>query len=253
MLDLCRQNAIRETLVVAVFANEGYLDVLKLWLLYARRCGHDRFLVFCLDLETYRYCSEQQLPCWFAPYQGDWLGFMRHQMRLTRHILKLGFDCLVSDIDALWIRDPIELTLSQSQDMVFSPGTIQPPEAHASWGNVLCTGYFLLRANERVEEFLDHVEPRMQSSGDQPSINAELLARGLVWDPQPTYELNFRGKTILQTSSTRTGVAGGLKVALLPNHLFQRLPEESEPCVIHPIAPKEQHEKMKVFQAMGLL
>jgi hypothetical protein len=213
-----------------------------------------RYLVFALDVETHEFCVQIGLDVFCAPFAGDWLGFMRHQMILTRKILDLKYTILVSDIDALWVKNPLDYTLAQDSDLVFSPGTIQPPRAHAQWGNVLCTGYFLIRPSDRVNAFLDCVEKRMLREGDQPAINHELLKRGLKWESRESgYYVEFRGKQILQTTSSRRGEVDSLSVTLLPNRHFQRLEEDEGALIVHPIAPKRCADKLKVFKEMGVI
>ena len=175
-------------------------------------------------------------------------------MILTRKMLDLSYTVLVSDVDALWVKNPLDLTLSQDSDLVFSPGTIQPPRAHAQWGNVLCTGYFLVRPSDKINSFLDCVQDRMLREGDQPAINHELLERDMKWDRQDSvYKIEFKEKSILQTISPRKGAAGNLTVTLLPNRYFQRLTEDEDAYVIHPIAPKKCVDKLRVFKDLGLI
>ena len=49
-------------------------------------------------------------------------------------------------------------------DMVFSPGSVWPPRALSSH---CCCGYFMLRSNENVIDFLESVDKRMTYEGDQ--------------------------------------------------------------------------------------
>ena len=118
--------------------------------------------------------------------------------------------------------------------MVFSPGTIQPLEAHAAWGNVLCTGFFLLRPTPAVFELVDAALPLIGKMGDQPALNRVLAARGMRFSDDNLYSM--------------------LSAALLPNRLYQRLPEpdEPEPFIIHPIAPKVEADKIALFTELGL-
>jgi hypothetical protein len=241
-------------LTICVFANNNYIPVLEIWNKYFKNSTNSRCIVFALDEKTHEYCVQNCLDVFFAPFEGDWLGFMRHQMVLTRKILSLNHTVLVSDIDAIWVKNPLEYTLANDSDMVFSPGTIQPPRAHAQWGNVLCTGYFLIRPRDQVNAFLDCVEKRMLNEGDQPAINHELLERGLTWEGQECiYHIEFREKQILQTHSPRRGHAGDLSVTLLPNRYFQRLEEEEDALIIHPISPKQCADKLRVFGEIGVI
>jgi hypothetical protein len=243
-----------DNLVTCVFSNSQYFPVLEIWHRYFKRCTDRKCLVIALDNETMELCQERNYDAYLSQYQGDWLGFMRHQMMITRRLLNFGHPTLISDIDAIWLSDPVEFTLSHDSDLVFSPGTFQPPKAHAEWGNVLCTGYFLLRPSPRLNGFLDAVETRMEKEGDQPAINHELLARNLRWTEQDDcYDMKRRRGIIKQSTSSRQGSTNDLSVTLLPNKLFQRLPEETTPLVFHPLARKTCETKLEAFAKHGIL
>ncbi len=188
------------------------------------------------------------------PFTGDRLGFWRHRVAILRKILDLGYSPLVSDIDAIWLRDPVPYIAGQPQDAIFSPGSIFPEEAHSVWGNVLCAGPCLLRPTPAVLTFLDQVWPHLRTQDDQAAINRQLLTLGLEFEPADLYPMPFRGRDVLQSRDTRTGTVGDLSVALLPNRLFQRLPEpgEPEPLVIHPVSPKVEDTKIAHFREIGL-
>tara|TARA_B100001248_G_C27391410_1_gene462569 strand:- start:1423 stop:2199 length:777 start_codon:yes stop_codon:yes gene_type:complete len=242
-------------LVICVFANKDYLPVLNLWEKYFSKAVKKKFLVFSFDEETFEFCKEKKYETFFSPYSEKWgLGFMRHMMYLTREIINLNFSILVSDIDAIWLKDPLEFTTSTNSDLIFSPGTIQPPEAFVEWGNVLCCGYFLIRPSLRVNKFLDCVEKRMEYEGDQPAINKELLSRNLKWQENGNfYGINFCGHNVIQSVNSRVGQAGDISVTLLPNRFFQRLQEKEDALVFHPIAPKECATKLNLFKQYGIM
>lgn len=111
----------------------------------------------------------------------------------------------------------------------------------------------MLRPSDRVLDLLDETLRRMKTMGDQPALNRTLCSRKVSWEPAESYTLEFRGKEVCQTYDTRIGRSGDLSIALLPNRLFQRLPEpEQNPFVIHPTSPKVEEEKIGFFREMGL-
>ncbi|MEO0449992.1 MAG: putative nucleotide-diphospho-sugar transferase [Pseudomonadota bacterium] len=254
MRDILEKNCNPEGVIVCVFADHKYTEVLSNWLRKQAEVSNAKPVVFCLDRQTQSVCEGLRAEHILVPYSGDWLGFMRHQMAITLEMLRMGFTPLISDIDAIWVRDPLPTTLQHSQDMVFSPGTIQPLVAHAKWGNVLCTGFFLLRPTLRTVSFIEEVSQRMNNEGDQPAINRLLIEKQLDFTRPDLYAIPFRNHDVMQSYSARLGVTKGLSVALLPNRLFQRLAEKDEPTplIIHPIAPKTQEAKIEVLKSLDL-
>ena len=94
----------------------------------------------------------------------------------------------------------------------------------------------------------------MEKEGDQPAINKELLSRNLAWqDKETLYSISLNVKSIMQTLNPRIGNAGDLSVTLLPNRFFQRLKEETDALIVHPLAPKKSVDKLKVFRRIGLI
>ncbi|MCB1442069.1 MAG: hypothetical protein KDJ72_03525 [Methyloceanibacter sp.] len=245
---------VRDNVVVCVFANRDYRMLLRHWLVTAAHAGCRKPIVFCLDREAKELCQEAGVEHHLFPFTGDRLGFWRHRVAILRKILDLGYSPLVSDIDAIWLRDPVPYIAGQPQDAIFSPGSIFPEEAHSVWGNVLCAGPCLLRPTPAVLTFLDQVWPHLRTQDDQAAINRQLLTLGLEFEPADLYPMPFRGRDVLQSRDTRTGTVGDLSVALLPNRLFQRLqePGEPEPLVIHPVSPKVEDTKIAHFREIGL-
>ena len=254
-LEDCLEKVSEKGLVVCVFANKDYIPILSFFNMYFSSAVNRKYLVIAFDEETFYYCGKKNYCTYYSPFHEPFgIKFMQHQMEIIKKIITLNYNVLVSDIDAIWLKDPIPYTLSSSSDIVFSPGTIQPQEAFEKWGNVLCCGYFLLMANERVLNFLESVQKRMIYEGDQPAINKELISRNLIWkNDTKLYELNFQKKKIIQSEDTRIGIADKISVALLPNRFFQRLAEKEDPLVFHPIAPKICVDKMEVFKENGFL
>jgi hypothetical protein len=241
-------------LVICTFADRNYCILLRHWLKLAGAAGRrSNVLVFCLDQEAADVCDELGASYQLSPFRGPWLGFLRHRMGIAREIVRLGYSPLMSDLDALWLRDPLPFTTRHPQDLVFSPGTIQPREVHAAWGNVLCMGYCLLRTSSAVLAVIDAAMGLMNEMGDQPALKRVLFQRKVEWQPAELYALPFRERQVLQSRETRFGQCGDLSIALLPNRLFQRLSESCDtPLVVHPIAPKVEADKMALFRKMGL-
>ena len=237
------------------FANQDYLPVLKLWHIYFKSAVERECLVIALDEKTNKFCELNNYNVYFSPYLDKFgLGFMQHQMLITRKLLDLNYSVLISDIDAIWLKDPLEFTLSTGTDLVFSPGTFQPFEAYSKWGNVLCSGYFLIRPSKRINKFLDKVQIRMKKEGDQPAINKELISRNLNWENDKNlYEVNHKRKKIKQSLHCRIGIAENITVTLLPNWLFQRIREAKDPLIFHPLSLKDCDDKLQVFRENGFL
>eukprot|EP01062_Namystynia_karyoxenos_P010216 TRINITY_DN13616_c0_g2_i1.p2 TRINITY_DN13616_c0_g2~~TRINITY_DN13616_c0_g2_i1.p2 ORF type:complete len:465 (+),score=116.11 TRINITY_DN13616_c0_g2_i1:102-1397(+) len=133
--------------------------------------------------------------------------------------LRAGVAVLSSDLDAVWLRDPLPevgAALREGFDVVAQRGSF--PRKHASaWGATVCMGFAALRPSPRLLSFLPEVQrAQEQERDDQAGMNAALAAAGL----------RFLG-TPLQYANSTAPAAGetpqGLRVLLLPHSKYPRL------------------------------
>jgi len=68
------------------------------------------------------------------------------KMASAIEFLEAGESILYSDVDAIWLRDPIDELTKFDADLVFQPG-IFPADARKRWGFAICTGFFYLRSS----------------------------------------------------------------------------------------------------------
>ena len=250
-----------ETAII-VFANYYYKIILENWLKFFNRTSNKSCIVIAMDQDLHKFLSRKIDPKLVVHVNGPlvtdreaWLEFMRVQMSVLRECLELGYDTLISDIDAIWIKNPFNDLNEIEDDLVFSPGSVQPPDALRSWGFVLCTGFFLSRACPAVNKFYEDVSKRMKSEGDQPAINKELIDRKIVWKKVKYYNLLCKDKKIVRAfDEVLQGTSKDLSVAVLPNFKYQRILEKnrSDAVVIHPGAQKNSYKKAIVLASLDL-
>ena len=153
-----------------------------------------------------------------APHEARQLR-TRDQIWLTRMklVLKLltdGTDVLMSDVDALWLRDPlpaVRMQLASGADIVASRATKWPQVQAEKWGTVLCMGFVYFRATTAVTELMSGVVQAMehaQRPDDQVAINEVLDAMGLRWN-------HATGGVVTSTAATTGKTSSGMAVSLL--------------------------------------
>lgn len=256
-----KKNCPNKEIAILVFANTRYRIILENWLIFFKSVSSRPCIVISMDNSLKKSLvgkidSDQILEI-SAPEvsnQQSWLEFMRVQMSVVRACLDMGYDTLVSDIDAIWVKDALVDLNDTDDDLVFSTGSFQPPEALAAWGFVLCCGFFLSRARLSVIKFYDEVFKRMKNEGDQPSVNKELLCRGINWGEVNRYTLLQKGeKKISGLKGILKGQSNDLSIAVLPNYKFQRIIENrNKASVVHPGAPKNPYKKALKLAKLGL-
>jgi hypothetical protein len=253
--------AARPDPVTITFVDANYLPLLELWLPRLAQLGVERVKVFCLDATTLQWCRSHGV----SAAQVDWTGNLRDlwakRIQIFSELLAAGQEFIHSDIDAIWIRNPLRTgsAVGRDEDLVFSQGTVWPPDVHDQWGFVLCCGWFRARPTLAARAFFEGLEQDvMQTGDDQISVNRLLSVLGAQWSHGRTgeYQLGFRERVVqCWTRAVRAQTtAGPLSVALLPQREFQRLPESSEHAIVkHYLTPKNCGQKLQALQEHGLI
>jgi hypothetical protein len=246
--------------LVVSFADSSYLPLLRLWLARLQQLNIARVRVFCLDSITYEWCESQRVAASRIRWSGDLRALWVQRIGVFRQLLAAGEEFIHSDIDAIWIKNPLQCGSASGceQDLIFSQGTVWPPEIHDRWGFVLCCGWFWAKPSSATAAFFAALEPHVRASGDdQISVNRLLAELGAQWSQcKSDYQLPFLDRLVQcwsQPISASTGT-GELSVALLPQREFQRLPENSADAIVkHYLTPKNCQQKLAALRAYGLL
>ena len=247
--------------LVIAFSDSGYLPLLQLWLQRLGRLGVSRVKVFCLDAVTSDWCASQGVAAAQIRWSGDLRDLWVQRIGVFSELLARGEGFVHSDIDAIWVRNPLEVgsAPSSAEDLIFSQGTVWPPDVHDRWGFVLCCGWFWAKATAAARDFFQALEADVRQTGDdQISVNRLLIKLGVGWSHsrRGEYQLSFRDRVVQCWSHPVRAAAGAtpLSVTLLPHREFQRLPESSDHAVVkHYLTPKNCPQKLSALRAYGLI
>ena len=152
------------------------------------------------------------------PQQTVWV----HRAQIMSLLLFAGYDVLMCDLDAYWLRNPfplIESFVSMGYDVVGSRGSF--PERLAKLNNgTLCLGFAYFRANNTYTALLwSHVFDtilRMKHPDDQLAINNFIFGDGQFTMEAPSTFAFFRG-----AYNNSSGMH--FRLALLPAEKVQRV------------------------------
>jgi hypothetical protein len=249
-------DARHDTPPTIVFANHAYREIADNWIRSAQRLGIRNFWFIALDRDMHDFLTRtgiQSIPLECEPgRQGIW----KIRIQVFKCLVDNGVDFIHSDADAVWLRDPVDRYYTEHKDidLVISQGTVWPPDVFTQWNFVLCCGFFVLRANRRTETLLRELETDVKLTGDdQISINRLIYRRNMRWTIGSSYRLPFRGVQLLMSENMIVGAGDGLTVGVIP---FAEVPrfhvKDIRPYVEHPLAPKDNDEKKRFFQEIGL-
>ncbi|EGV27594.1 hypothetical protein ThidrDRAFT_4593 [Thiorhodococcus drewsii AZ1] len=241
---------------IVTFANEAYIPVARNWLAAIDAAGVSAPVrIIALDAATRDAFSAGRVlyrPCDAAHLANLWT----FRISVLRALLAEVHWLIHSDADAVWMRDPLPIIADCATDMVFSQGTVWPPDVHARHGIVLCCGFFSLRNTGPVRRFMAQLEARVTlDRDDQVSVNRLMDEGGLEWAVEEPYTIPFRD-TVFRASHRiiRSREDHPVSVSVLPHHLFPRLMDGSvsEVIVAHPLSPKTCADKIAVLSQLGL-
>ncbi len=240
--------------LIVVFANYDYLPVLQNWIAAMRLIDIENFTIIALDDKLYQYLKKQGITTLLRPCELDLEKLWIHRTDVILELIEKGHDIIHSDADAIWLKDPQPYLEKLSQDMIFSQGTIWPPDVQEKWGFVLCCGFFFLRSNSQTLQFVRELAQRVRKDkDDQASCNRLLLEQNVIWDkPSDLYTMNSKGHQFICSKQVRTGKSKNLHIALLPNFTFQRVFEETNNVYIrHLLSEKNSDHILEVLEQFG--
>jgi hypothetical protein len=248
----------QQPLVVA-FCDCSYLPLLQLWVRRVGMLGIGRLKIFCLDAATGDWCGSHGIDATGLAWSGDLRDLWVQRIMVFSELLAAGQEFIHSDIDAIWVRNPLTAGSAglSSEDLVFSQGTVWPPDVHDQWGFVLCCGWFWARPSLATRSFFQALQTDVQRTGDdQVSVNRLLAAAQPRWSEGAAghYQLAFRDRSVQCWTHLIRAVAGPLSIALLPQREFQRLPEDSAHAVVkHYLTPKNCPQKLSALRALRVI
>jgi hypothetical protein len=175
--------------VVVTFSEASYIPVLCNWLSFAAK--RNDVVVIALDAIVYEYVREKSLLTFFPHWKTrvgslvkDWTLRLNFLMCLLQQYP--GVLTIMSNVDALWVRDPVPMLLnSEHDDIVMSSGTY-PADLAKSWhGKTGCMGFAGFRSSLAMREtflpLLVHMIERNESRDDQVLVNMALKKLKINW------------------------------------------------------------------------
>jgi hypothetical protein len=271
-------NALAFTLISKEYLQTGFN-----WIQAMRRLGSGNFFIVAGDRLTYGLLTEQGIPTVLADidetgfdvsfkspdgFSTKGLAMIALKFPVVRFLVKSGHSVILSDADAIWLRDP--MPYMQDADIAFQRIDYHPAAIARLWGFAACSGFVFFRHGTKTEAFLDRcIEEHKSFHCDQVAMNVALLQADPEWHCDhgnwiPPGSAVHQDRTKLRSafaSVVRSPIIGmpgqsGLRILALPHDKFWRHPwvtnALAEMVICHPNSPKDDAEKMKIFEAMGL-
>lgn len=203
------QKIAQDGYLLVTWANWHYQDFVRTWIMHVKKVGITGYIVGAMDEHLLQVLADQKLNV-FSMKSGLTLGDFgwgsktfakmgREKIKLIRVFLELGVYVIISDVDVLWLRNPIpyfkqfpEADVLTSSDHL---SNTVPDEALEKWlmaGSAANIGIMLFRnkSMEFVNKWIDIIE-KDDNVWDQNAFN-DLFRQGAVDIPGSTQHL-FKG------------------------------------------------------------
>lgn len=237
--------------VVMQVVSEDYVDLqrnfMRLMELNSVFTRHNMYLM-CMDDASVNIFASMSIRCVplgalpFATLHDVW----RVRIRALSCLVTQGFDVIMSDADALWLRDPMEyfsLPSVRSSSVVASRGTLPMPLSKR-WGTAMCMGFILFRATgPGMDKLQRSMEAFVAKNGDdQVAANKALDEFGVTWDEDSDMRLTESTALGRGTIEMLRSDDSPFVVTLLPHSVFtrqcSRVPISEDTVVAHCYARK---------------
>lgn len=228
--------------VTVVFGTMSYMEVVANWLLVYHRVTRERsgVLLVVYDQQSYERALQLDLPAVHfhrskitiakSPVDQQTrmttTGLWRNRVETLNTLIQANYTVLMSDADALWIRDPwpwLEFFHSvHGTEVVASRGSF-PPSVFKKYGLTACMGFTAFFQSDDTRWLVSQMLEGMHGSmkDDQVALNTVLGNVNLFFEDGETLQSRREstGVSVAQGTERRPG----LRVAFLPSRKVVRI------------------------------
>jgi Nucleotide-diphospho-sugar transferase len=252
--------------IMLVTATQSYAEVTYNWIYRLRSTPYaGNYLVLGLDdglcatlrrLDADRrqgiVCEQLSHPAFGESQKvgdGNLSKVWQSRTRTIAKLLRLGFNVLHSDVDAIWLKPPFgpgHPVTGTGHDIVFSRGGF-PQRVASAWGGFAgVMGLVYFRAVPHVAELLDVTS---KQADDQQGINEALMKWKMAWQEYTPILGAYEGVATALGDET-------FSVLNVPHEIVLRYCGNDElresVVVAHCLVPKSGDGKMQAFRNMHL-
>lgn len=226
--------------------NFKYVDIAEYWADHMQRLGLD-YTVYCTDKTSFDHLLERNIKCdyydGFSQDNFDFTQFGLIRFKILEQLLEQHDYVIYSDIDAIWIDNPLIDILGDQYAAHLS--TVHHDRAYPSsirekWGCTICTGWMGFRdvCKCMISDFINAYHS-FKIGNDQQKFNEFLYSiytkiNNDIDDNSFTLETNIYNHIILG----------------LPSDLIHRGNGMCSSKVIHPLTQTDNHKKLKKLKTI---
>ena len=228
------------------FANEPMKRVALNWVTHIKLLGIQNYLIYALDKETYTFLMERKINTelrdniW-KPQGVRGKNFWDQRFKFVYSLLKSGEDILQSDLDAVWLKNPLGL-ISKDCDIVASTGNMCNKGVNEKIGtSSICMGWVYFKSNNKVFDLFEEVIKLGYEEGGHTFNDQEIFNAVLFQDSQKE-DIKILNKNIKRL------YAKNLCIDLLSEDLIRRHKKNPEnPYIDHVFGWVQRDEEREII------
>jgi len=230
-------------MLTVVLTSKNVLREFEHWLCYFKEYKEYDLLCYCVDNSSVKFCEKYNIK--FVDISKEHSLHDNNFWITKAYIFKeISKNCsfIYSDLDALWIENPIEILKSNLEsDILFSQGTYFPKHVNNKLGFVFCAGFFYVNKIGSAEKFFEevYVTTLNGNKDDQYNINDLLMndLQELNKSKFSTTSFNNEEFKIFDDFLNFLNETYKLKISLIPHKIVVRksLLKTKEAVIVHPV------------------
>lgn len=219
------------TVIITQLAN-NFFPIFEIWYSHFKKFQLKNLLVIALDSVVYERVRDMGIEVYLLPiynYQTGIRHILWHEtVKFRKKINDMGVNYIHTDIDAIWLNNPVGIINSLPGDIVSSIAYGVPPNVLKEWGFVMCLGFYAMRSSDATRRIYNKYIKYTQRYGhDQNGLNQLLMENEVIWRNR---EFGYKQGWCEQLC---------LNIDLIPDDVISRDPmlmkNETRPFVFHPL------------------
>lgn len=227
------------------FGNKQVKRVALNWAAHIKLLGIENYLIYALDKETYAFLRGHEINTelrdniW-KPQGVRGKNFWDQRFKFVYSLLKSGEDILQSDLDAVWLKNPLGL-ISKDCDIVASTGNICNKDVNEKIGTTsICMGWVYFKSNNKVFDLFEEVIRSGYEEGD--SFHDQKIFNKVLFQNSKKEDIRILNKNIKRLH------AKNLCIDLLSEDLIRRRKKNPEnPYIDHVFGWGQRDEKREII------
>jgi|GEM_PF-3050899 len=177
---------IVENTLIVTFVSDLYYNKFLIWYKIFKQYQLKNLLVVTLDPIVHKKLKKLDITTYLLnifSYQPNFTFILWiERVKLLKIINGMNINFVLTGLDALWLKNPLNLFCSSEHDLVASVAYGSNKDILKEWGFILNADFYFIKSNHKTQtmfnDFLNYTE---KTCSDQAAINQLLFDNNTTW------------------------------------------------------------------------